>query len=1145
MTRAQQRASDPTSSVLVSASAGTGKTKVLVDRLIAILYQGTPISHLICLTFTKAAALEMRERLLKRLKDDAEEQAALEGNAKVDTLTANVTNDGAKDQSKENNKSQKAAQIYEALLEAPETLKIMTLHAYCQSLLQKFPFEAGIAPFFDVLDDDKAQQLLYEAMNAVLTAPSNEAVRQAIEDVCQWMGEHTFENCLSDAFSKWHKVRHLARLYPTAEAFEQVLINSFDPGFDSSFAPGFNPNFDSGFDSSIDLIAICDALNASAQAMDKTLAKSLSTALPNITTTNQGLDPSLFLTSEGKPRKKIVSADFKKKHPEFSLDLDDLAQQFHHAHQKKLFDGWLSASKDFWQIVQAVLTHFSMLKTEQNALDYHDLILHSLALFFDDQALSFVHQRLDYTIDHILIDEAQDNSPEQWLLILKLVDLFIREDTPHRSLFVVGDVKQSIYGFQGAAPQLFESLAETFDDLLQSRGHHYQRLTLDDSFRTTPEILKIVDQVFDNNPNGIGAYTAHRAFRQDRGWVGATFISKEDLAESQKESHNGSETEYSSTDSDSDWPIFDTYKTVQSKDAALADRVAQSIEQALSEKWILPSTGQAIEPKDILILVRNRGSIAGEIIRALKQKNIAVEGPDRLNLAARLAIHDVLSVLRFLCLPQDDMSLAHLLKSPFINDGSGFDENALYDLCHGREGYLWQRLCESEVHKKTTTLLKNWLSRVDYERPSFLLRAMLQTSYSAFEKRLGADIHLLFETLLDTVIEREKNHPTLAEVLFSLEQSMPVVKRDPSAPTGVRIMTVHGSKGLEAPLVIVVDRSERVDLAKENLVWPKVIDQNSKNKNNGNVIELFCLKPKATMTLESMQQLRENVLLAMHEEKNRLLYVALTRARDGLCVIGSGNWTEQISSCISEYEKQMGPIQGFDRFDDRLLPINDQHGNQPESLDVPAFNLPPWMSLRFESPKKPILDTHSSSPPTTTIQNDAMKRGETIHLLIETLTKTKRHRWPDIIDQFGKDHGDITKELSPQHIKLSLADCEKIKNLVNTPEFSFLFQDHLHGIPDAYKAWSEIEIMNNGSLYRIDRLIETRDAFWIVDFKTGSKSNKNRYLEQINVYKSAVRSSIASTANASVADALVDRKAQPKPVRAFLFWIDALILEEV
>ena len=1085
MTFAQTGAADPVTSVWVSASAGTGKTKVLVDRLIRILYQGTPISHIVCLTFTKAAALEMRERLLARLQ--------------YDSLSHDI-----------------AATLYESLLESPESLKVMTLHGYCQGLLQKFPFEAGVLPFFDVLDDDQAYQLLMRALNNVLESPPTEAIADAIEGVSQWMGEYVFERCLLDAFSKWHKVRHLERAYPDPTDYRVALERAFPADFSESTVPF------------IDIIEMARLLCASSQAMDQTLGAALLVNEP-VGGAVGGLAPHLFLThlflpKDGSLRKRIVSADFKKKNPYISSALEAFADYIYTVQLRQNYVGWLDANMHFWQIVQSVLAVFQTLKTEQGLLDYHDLILHSLALFSDDLSLSFVHQRLDYTIDHILVDEAQDNSPEQWLFILKLVDLFIRDDTPHRSLFVVGDMKQSIYGFQGAVPHLFETLAGTFESILTNRGHAFITLTLDDSFRTTPEVLRVVDTIFATDQltgqltgkcAGMGTYTNHKPYRTDQGWVGTALRSKDDIKRIVCDNEDDIKEAL-------EWAVFDRYETELSKDQILANDVADHVERVLTEGWVLPSLSQkyapnveqlrAIEPRDILILQRNRGALAADIIRALKQRNIAVEGPDRIHLATRQCIQDVMAVMRFLCLPEDDMALAHILKSPFANDGHGFDEAVLFSVCHGRSESLWRVLCEQEagatidqafdlsasdsVHLALTNLtqsLKAWLSLVDYERPSFLLKSIIAPALSAFENRLGADIHLLFDTFLDTVMDLEIKASTLSEVLFQLEQSMPVIKRDPTTPTGVRLMTVHGSKGLEAPFVILVDRDERLDLSKENLLWAKIDDVST-----GEVIDIFCLKPKANMAIEAMYLLRDNTLAAKQEENNRLFYVALTRSRDALLVIGGGEWTKAVHQVLRDVDAESVPP-----FSHEIL-----HGSQLHQCEQMEALLPLWIDERYGAEVKPV----DSSIPLES-QTKAMQRGVATHALIEMLIKTPKERW-DILFEKAKDS------------ELTEIDIRNIYEMATSSDFSFLFGQSV------CNAWAEMEVMHDRKLYRIDMVVEVEDAFWIIDFKTGKPCVTLGYVQQLTLYSHLVNQMIPHC----------DDK---KGIRAFLLWTDALVLEEI
>jgi ATP-dependent helicase/nuclease subunit A len=1166
MTVAQKKASNPRTSVWVSASAGTGKTKVLVDRLMAILYQGTPISHIICLTFTKAAALEMRERLLLRLQHDA---------LHVPDLSA------------------KAAILLEDLLESPETLKIMTLHAFCISLLQKFPLEAGIAPFFKVIDDHETKQLLMRALDNVLQNPPSADVAAAIEGVSLSLGEFMFQRCFEDAFQKWHNVRHLQRIYSDGAAYRDALNNSFGGHDQPEVPPGLDPDM---------LAAIIEALQKSSKAPDQKLGKNLMALLEEGVGESADHDHANpmresvyspigdFLTKDGSPRKRIVSADFTKAHPEFADELFEMAIYFQARQNAAAYADWLQKNHDFWYVIQAVLEVFTDLKDDEGLLDYHDLVLHCLALFSDHVDLSFVHQRLDYTIEHILVDEAQDNSPEQWLLIYKLMELFIRDDTPDRTLFVVGDIKQSIYGFQGAAPHLFASLARAFEATLQARGHAFVQATLDDSFRTTPEVLALVDRVFDENPQGMGGTVRHMAYRKDAGWTACHVLSDDDFQTDQGDvgegdatapenkttpvlvQDNGQRTQSRQEDGYA-WKILDRYEVKYSSDHILAGHIADDIAGLLASKAILPTTGQPMKPADILVLLRSRGNLGRLLIQHLKQRAIPVEGPDRIDLSSRQAIEDVLAALRFLCLPSDDVSLAHVLKSPLINDGHGYDEETLFALCHGRAGSLWDQLRSNDAHIETTALLKKWLAMVDFETPYTLIAAIIMPAIMAFENRLGKDVHLLFETLLDKVLALEPTYSTLSQMLYELEQSMPTVKRDPTKPTGVRIMTVHGSKGLEAPVVILVDRDDRLNLTKENILWPTVDDAQT-----GEVVSLFCLKPKAGIALPAFEELRESALEEMREERNRLLYVGLTRARDYLWVVGSGDWIHMIEphaskdvaaviggadralyqekvenaapQTLPEWARRSVLVPPGDAADDACgataglaerdldegdwVPDEDTEAQKiqdgpkaqqsqggpegKESQGGPAdkqnqdeVSRAPKIALNIALQRSVMLGSPAENIPASTAD-----RGVLIHHALECICKTH-----------ASDHARLWDSMRVKG--LSEDDIRTLNHIIQHPEVAHLFA---YEAKDSLFQGSEVEFVSDGALHRMDRVIETHDAILVVDYKTGPRPKNGNipisYGLQLQTYMQILSGACPG-----------------KVVKAYLLWTDALMLDEV
>jgi ATP-dependent helicase/nuclease subunit A len=680
-------------------------------------------------------------------------------------------------------------------------------------------------------------------------------------------------------------------------------------------------------------------------------------------------------------------------------------------------------------------------------------------------------------------------------LIYKLVELFIREDTPERSLFVVGDLKQSIYGFQGAAPHLFESLAGAFAHLMTARRHRFEKLTLEDSFRTTPAILSVVDKLFEHKPEGMGGHVYHSAYRTDKGYVVCHTLEDQELNEP-KEIKEKDPQKFQ-------WNIFTNYVKEISPDQDLAASIADDIEKILSSGWIVPSTQKPITEPDILVLLRSRGKLSHLIIQALKKRNIKVEGPDRIYLLKRLAIEDTLALIRFLCLPDDDFSLAHVLKSPFINDGHGFSEEVLFDLCSARTASLWQHMQThlDQTVQNAVTQLKIWLSWVDYETPYSLLYSIIDPSLSAFENRLGKDSGLLFEAFLDTVLDLEADHPTLSDMLYVIENSMPTVKRDPLKPTGVRIMTIHGSKGLEAPCVLLVDRKERVDLTKENILWPTITDEAT-----GESVSLFCVKPKASLAIDAFKELRLKALEVIHEERNRLLYVALTRARDCLWIVGSGKWIKDIqpftdAAFMTDVMANGGGLMRSDAISD----------------DVQTKSFPFWIDQIYkEKTSQKITETSQALP----INEAAANRGILIHKTLELLSKTSKENQDTIFEMMR------LQGLNPD-------DQNKIKTLIYDPKFSFFFGGEM---PDSQSKiifqGSEVEVISNNKIYRIDRLIETTDALWIIDYKTGLRDQnqgiRKMYIQQLQNYAQAAAFFTLG-----------------KPIKTFLLWTDSMEIEEI
>ncbi len=1111
--QAQRIASDPSTSVWVSASAGTGKTKVLIDRLFNILAQGTPLSHIICLTFTKAAAFEMHERLVLRLEHEARSHSQ---------------------------HSKRAATILEELLESPESLKIMTLHAFCQGLLQRFPFEARLTPFFKVLDEQQTQQMLTQALNEVLLDTTKQDCVEAIACLSLQYGEGVFKDTLIQTFQNWHKVRSLARIVPTAKAYEEMLEANLIA--DEEGALSYSAfNVDEAYrQSCIHTLRSFDAQK------EEELAKALSAG-----------DEAFFKAitkKDGTLYSRLLSAAFQKKHPDIAQDLIHHANCLYQAKQLELLKNWIAHNGQFWTIVQAVLEHYTTQKTTLNLLDYHDLILHGLALLSDDLDLSYIHQRLDYIIEHILVDEAQDNSLEQWQFIYQLVQLFISWDTPHRSLFVVGDLKQSIYGFQGAAPEIFELMEDKLRALLIERNHEFTSITLDKSYRTTKQILSVVDQVFNSSIKSSSAsdhdtifkmgmpQVNHSAHRTDNGWVECDTLTDDD-----QQSTLTDKAEPSPDDLMDDnlqqtsflWDIMTHYTIKQSGDQKLATSVALRVQELLASTWVSPSTNQPVQPQDILILLRSRGALAPLIIKALNRLHIPTEGIDQLKLDSNLIVADLMAILKFLSLPSDDWSLCHLLKSPFINKGKGLTEELLLEIGANRTTSLWgalQQHAQGEQSPNATlfqdcvTTLKTWLKLVDYETPYHLLSHITRAQLHHMQERLGRDAKIIVDAILTLVHERQQQCPTLSAMLESLEESLPLLKRENTKPTGVRLMTIHGSKGLEAPCVLLIDRKSVQTLTQDKIIWPKNLTLPDHMTH-----PVFCLRPLANLKHPSLALLTQDIKDSAQEERNRLLYVALTRARDGLWVIGQGDWAKGITASLKDLPSTSFHEIRQQQADEKLIistPLNEKPTNIAKELKLfkdAMTHVPSPLTQIKISLKKDYTSTLTSLNLAEISHEDGMsasilaKRGEMIHALFEVCERlshviTNQVTFKTLLTDKGKKlgltHIDIARVLDVWHHPTCQSFFAQLKN------------------ESTATSVCEMSLSHMGNLIRLDYCVETPASLIIIDFKTGkrgltTKTTFTKYYQQLEKYAMALSG------------------IKTKPIRKILLWVDSGIIEEV
>ncbi|MBY0281766.1 MAG: UvrD-helicase domain-containing protein [Alphaproteobacteria bacterium] len=997
----QALAANPNASCWVSASAGTGKTKVLIDRLLNLLLMGTAPESILCITFTKAAAIEMQNRLTAKLQ----EWAIFDEDSLQKDLQK-LTNQPISKEALE-----RAHQLLFHVIDTPGGIRIQTIHSFCQSLLQRFPLEAAIDPSFTLLEGDEVYDLLKKAYYQVLKTQDPE-LQGFLEHIATSMSDYHFEGLLKSIQSQRGQFGKLLATYQNLQDYKAAL-ESFLKTTENI------PSKD------------VKALQQAAKILFEQGKPELEEALSSDDYSH------FFLTQDGQIRKKLVSKDIQTDFPDTYKTLEEEASRLFREKEQQKNQAIIHSTLAFMHLTEAIFQNYQTEKKQEGLLDFEDLIASTNALLGRPGISEWVFYKLDNALDHILIDEAQDTSPDQWMIISKLIESFLTPEKPYRTLFVVGDIKQSIYSFQGAEPLLFATLRHTFEEKTKALKQDWMNIELHTSFRTTPAILEIVDKTFNTCTSGIKFLSEtilHTPYREDHpGVIELLPLVKGEEIDSKENS----------------WPLPLFQQDSTSQHAELAKQITVKIKNLLESPEILPSTNARTKPGDILILVRKRSELVPALIQNLKHHHIPVAGADRLQISEHIAVMDLLALGKFLCLPQDDYSLACVLKSPLINNGYGISEEELFTLCHMRPGSLWQSLGEhapkTQIFEKAYEFLKNLLSQIDLKSPHSLFHNVLRHTENQFIARLGSECQEVLEEFLNLAfLFGEKNPPTLQGFMNHIETTQSEIKRSPSGSkqNQVRIMTIHGAKGLQSPIVILADSTDQPSLQNENFLWHE---------------DLFLLKPAQKKESTTIADLKASALKKLEEENNRLFYVALTRPEDRLYIAGiqknkEENWYNTLKTILS-------PL-ALTTAEEGLVyqPIPSLIGNEVLLESETSIQTPKWL---FE---KPLLLPISLKE--KQVKTEAMRRGDLIHKLFEILPtlsgdlKKSAERWIE-----KQKHKNVLKP----------DDLEKTLSILNHPEYAHFFKDD---------SLAEVAITHQNAQKRIDRLLVTKDTVIILDYKT-------------------------------------------------------------
>ncbi len=1098
----RKNAINPNFSVWVNASAGTGKTKILIDRVLRLLLENK--RNILCLTFTNAAANEMENRIHSILSKwaicsenvliaDLEQldffpmpsQSSLFCHPSSTTLGSQhpylssqcVTLGSRKNEALDRYLA-RARRLFSELENLG--LTIQTIHAFCYKLISNFPIEAGIAPNCTLSECKELHSIIF---NKVL---HNETVQNDINLIATEIDENKLRDLLYTLCVK-------RSMSANDSEYIKDKLNASDGIHD----------LQSGTTEHIKRLA---EILSEGSKRDQSYSAMLSDWCDSTNKEDIESLAKVFLKSESHEKKNISSIATKSILEKFrdAEQIIESVQNVVFTHIKDMNSYQIfKRTSSLLGVFKVYVDLYNSEKSKNVLLDYNDIINLATNLLSNPNYKDWILFNLDQKIDHILVDEAQDNSISQWKIITNLCDEFFAGNDEKRTLFVVGDVKQSIYRFQGANPHLFNYMQQYFHT--KTGGRDWISCQLEKSFRSTPEVLMLVDRIFNNfraeisfNDNEI-KHVPHR--ENDQGYIEI-------------------------------WPALPRRKEKEQQalqipltckegytiaDRLLAQTIANRIYNWLNEGRILVAKDRHIEPRDIMVLVRQRNVLVDYIISELKKANVPVVGRDYFRIMDYIAVQDLIALAEFLLLQANDLALANALKSPLFN----FTEDDLFNIAYDRKEHsLWERIQDYSVviYSELNYLIN--LSRT--ESPLALFTHILRTGKKKFAARLGLECFEVLDEFMNLVLQFE--NPSLQAFVQWIKENNPEIKNDmQSERNAVRIMTIHKSKGLQAPIVFLVD-TNTVPRNSESIIF------------DGTEVPFWCGKNNNAYC----DQVKREKKLEDYNEYLRLLYVALTRAEDELYILSKepvqkGSWYDLITRYGEQYEKKQAYLQPIFKEKVEVLCVNANYPyiyKKRDYFDVPVISLPPNLSMSFQCPlssfqhpflssqcltlgsskkeEKPASATHSSIsfqhvtlessekegaewiPVSSTGMTDGYTRGLIIHNILQYMPKIEKERRKNWVRKY-LDNINTSEDKDEIYSKI-LAFNEKYGYLFDLGGKSEIA---LSGIIDGEPV-----------LVRLDRLCITQDKAIIIDYKSHrnvSVSLLNEIKKQMLTYKTLVQ----------------------------------------
>lgn len=1107
----QNLAAQPDKTVFVSANAGSGKTRVLVNRVSRLLLRNVRPEHILCLTYTQAAAAEMQARLFATLghwsvlpDDDLSTQLSM--------LTGS-----SEPQTKE--KLRLARQLFARALETPDGLRVQTIHAFCEKLLRRFPVEAGISPDFRPIDESEARKIGLEVRHRLLetgAADSDGKLAKAITHLAPNYSDQVIDAMFSwGIYNSWK-----------AKAWDKVGVGALFDVLELSLTDTPESIVQEALAKTpiSQIRAALPEITSSTSKTDQELAEAVIPIVENSTSIDAYLKyEAYFLTSSGSQKKRLSTKNVA---PELfgseskTSEYGSEPPRVWAAYQKRLAVEYAENIKAMQTIIVAAADEYSRIKKQRRLLDFSDQIERARALLELSEAREWVRYKLDQGVRHVLIDEAQDTSPSQWAIFDRITEEFEQKTEEVHTRFAVGDEKQSIYSFQGANPELFFKRTQDFISALPDKVI-VPKLNM--SFRSSQNVLALVDQVF--AAEGAGAYLLgepeasniieHPGARDITGRVELWPI-----AEKPDEDIN-----------EQAWQLpLDLPKPAHPIER-VAEEIAKTLRARLDKGYQITDREsgkpRAMRASDVLILVQSRNPLFRALLRHLKNANLPVAGADRLVLTDSIAVQDLLSLAKFVLLPADDLSLAEVLKSPIC----GLNDDHLMTLAIGRKGTLWAAAQESDDPEiiAAVDVLKHALSLSQSENSYAFFSKFLtycpkngESIFKHFRSRLGGECVDPIEAFLSRALSFQRTEaPHLHGFVDSMLRDKSDIKRQPGVSDEIQVMTVHGAKGLEAPVVVLPDTTrlprrggpDRFDLIETD---------------DGQ----FWHAGSSSTRPEHLQPILDEQSKSDYGEYLRLLYVALTRAENELIICGprSGKKSKDIADGTDPFNDDPYKRTWYqlishvmeNRRGDIETPFGqglfwgdaEKYGTRDAAIEIVRPVLPEWtlQNPPKESTVKRLTPSHllmkpDAAPPfvysplmALEKRPDRFQRGIIIHKLLEILPDAPVEKRMPI----AKDYVTQFEGFSPEEQNDIL---RSVFRVLDAPEFASLF---------APGSSAEVSLIGRGADMpeglelnaQIDRLAVTGEEVWIVDYKSNRPPPKHAsdvpeiYLAQMAAYKS-------------------------------------------